>query len=96
MASKWPYCTTKWKKLRAQHIQDSPLCQYCYEVGIYTAGTVVDHIEPVRKSKDKVFDPENLQTLCDTCHSGAKQKEEARGRAIGCDPSGIPRHGWQE
>ena len=89
--AKWPYCTSAWKKLRDQHIKDNPLCLYCYQVGVYTPATQVDHIERVRNNKDRAFDPNNLQSLCDTCHNGAKQKEESLGHAIGCDHTGVPR-----
>jgi hypothetical protein len=41
-----------------------------------------------------VFDPANLQSLCQTCHSGAKQSEE-HGGYPGYGLDGIPLKGWE-
>lgn len=41
-------------------------------------GNVVDHIVPHRGDRELLRDPNNLQTLCATHHSGEKQREENR------------------
>lgn len=35
-----------------------------------------DHIVPHRGDPQKFFDPDNLQTLCASCHNSIKQKME--------------------
>lgn len=93
MAS-WPYSTQRWQRLRAAHLSTEPCCRYCDRMGHVTPATVVDHVVPVRKARDRALDPTNLQSLCAPCHSGAKQREEAGGEPIGCDVDGIPLRGW--
>ena len=90
----WPYNTRRWRKLRLVQLSKEPLCQYCAEHGRTTPATLVDHIERVRDARGRAFDPTNLQSLCASCHSGAKAKEEARGERIGCDVNGVPLKGW--
>jgi 5-methylcytosine-specific restriction enzyme A len=94
MAS-WPYSTQRWQRLRAAHLSKEPWCRYCASVGVTTVATVVDHVIPVREARDRAFDPDNLQSLCDSCHSSAKQREDAGGELIGCNVSGIPFRGWE-
>lgn len=56
--------------------------------------TVADHVEPHRGDPLK-FWYGDLQSLCDECHSSAKQREEAEGfsREIGGDGWPVdPRH----
>lgn len=52
--------------------------------------TVADHITPHRGDHTLFFDYENTQSLCDHCHSSAKQSEERIGysKEIGID--GLP------
>jgi len=60
----------------------------------------VDHIQPRRRRPDLALDPGNLQTLCATCHSSAKQRHEnAAGDVLagGSSSSGWPAdpgHPW--
>jgi len=52
----------RWRALRLMHIRRHPLCKQCGQ-----AGSDVDHIVPRQDGgSDK---PENLQTLCKSCHS---------------------------
>jgi len=64
-----------WRRLRAQHLAAHPGCVRCG-----AKATVVDHITPVRIAPHRRLDPANLQSLCTTHHSGAKQSEERRAR----------------
>ncbi|CAX55836.1 Phage-related protein [Erwinia pyrifoliae Ep1/96] len=68
------------------------------------AATVVDHIKPhklkealnvgdkatVAKAQKIFWDKGNWQSLCKIHHDSTKQREEKRGRAIGCDENGMP------
>lgn len=64
-----------WRKLRARHLHNHP---YCVRCGAKEARMNVDHIVPRRLAPARRLDPSNLQTLCQSCHSSAKQREERR------------------
>jgi 5-methylcytosine-specific restriction protein A len=68
------YQSTVWRKLRNWHIKLNPLCEMCKLKNYYTFGEVVDHINPISKG-GAMLDPENLQTLCKTCHGIKTAKE---------------------
>nr|WP_281492405.1 HNH endonuclease [Wohlfahrtiimonas chitiniclastica] len=55
------------------------MCVYCERNGIITAANVVDHIEPHRGDQALFWDRNNWQSLCSSCHSSIKQKEENKG-----------------
>lgn len=67
------YNSSRWQRLRTQHIEQYPLCAECLRKGVYTAGTDVHHIEsytvanPIERER-LAFDPTNLETLCKQCH----------------------------
>jgi 5-methylcytosine-specific restriction protein A len=84
------YGTARWKRLRTQQLRNHPTCRHCHKSQRVTAATVADHVKPHRGDLALFFDPLNLQSLCDTCHSGAKQAEERRGTTPGCDANGTP------
>lgn len=100
--AKWPYCTTRWKKLRDAILQETPLCVLCGHLGRVVPATDVDHILPV-KNGGEPFDRANLQPLCHSCHSRKTATEDGafgnygECKPIGCDVSGWPtdpRHPW--
>ena len=91
----WPYNTARWKRLRALQLSTEPLCRFCKQQGRDTLATVADHVVPVAKDPELAFDQDNLQSLCAQCHSGAKQRQEKRGRSGGCDADGNPIDGWE-
>lgn len=62
-----------WRKLRAEHLRHHPWCCRCGE-----RAEEVDHIVPRSIAPERRLDPSNLQSLCKSCHSGAKQSEERR------------------
>ena len=55
-----------------------------------SAATVVDHIIPHRGDKTLFWDETNWQSLCKTCHDGAKQAEEKNGYATAVGLDGWP------
>nr|DAG51093.1 MAG TPA: HNH endonuclease [Caudoviricetes sp.] len=72
------YNTSRWRKLRAKILsRDHNLCQMCLKVGIYEVATEVDHIKPTALGGD-MFDPNNLQSLCKSCHM-AKTLQDKKG-----------------
>ena len=66
----------RWKKLRNQHINANPLCEKCKLAGKLIAGEDVDHIKPVRLCPELSFNPDNLQTLCGSCHKSKTGAEK--------------------
>lgn len=87
------YAHRRWRELRKQQLQREPLCQYCKARGLLVQAQVVDHVQPHRGDEHKFWFGK-LQSLCNTCHSSAKQSED-RGKPLrGCDVNGIPLSGW--
>lgn len=71
----------KWQQARLGHLRSHPLCVYCDRQDLVTEATVVDHIIPHRGDMGLFWDRKNWQSLCATCHSGMKAREEAAGGA---------------
>ena len=74
---------TEWERLRLTILKrDCYLCQSCRKEGRVIAGNIVDHI--LNKDNGGTDDPENLQTLCRSCHATKTGREGAeaanRGR----------------
>lgn len=63
------YGTARWKVLRLHILADEPICVLCHEA----VATEVDHIEPYQPGDD-FFNPNNLQSLCKSCHSSKTQR----------------------
>ena len=64
----------RWQKRREQQLRKEPLCRMCEAQGRVTAATVADHVTPHR-GDPALFDG-SLQSLCATCHSSVKQRED--------------------
>lgn len=69
------YSTERWRGRRMLQLQIEPLCAKCKENDRVTQATVADHIVPHR-GDPALFWHGTLQSLCDPCHSSAKQREE--------------------
>ena len=64
------YNNSAWRQLRAWQLDKHPYCAICMDVaGIVTPADEVDHITPHKGSAALFNDPENLQSLCTSCHS---------------------------
>lgn len=64
-----------WKRLRDQYIAEYPLCAECERHGRVTPAQCVDHIRPINRGGERL-DPDNLQSLCHTCHSRKTVRED--------------------
>tara|TARA_R110002020_G_scaffold101665_2_gene239310 strand:+ start:275 stop:586 length:312 start_codon:yes stop_codon:yes gene_type:complete len=73
------YRKRRWRKLRAFWIHQEPLCLHCLDEGRTTAADVVDHIVPV-KQNGKMYDINNLQSLCHSHHNKKTQEENRHKR----------------
>lgn len=56
-----------WRKIRSAFLEDHPLCEICEADGKLTPATLVHHERKLRDSGSN--DYENLQSLCQECHS---------------------------
>lgn len=93
------YNTSAWRKLRAKQLSNQPTCVRCHELGRTTQATVADHIVRHSGNEDLFYDPDNLQSLCTTCHNSYKRRLEVSGRVAGCTIDGLPldkNHHWRK
>lgn len=76
--SEWShlYANRKWRRLRLERLNAEPLCRYCKQQGRVTEATVLDHITPHKGDMVKFWSGP-FQSLCATCHSSRKAKEDA-------------------
>ena len=72
------YNTARWAKVRHNQMTKSPLCQRCLSFGLTTLATDSDHVLPHRGDPKLMWDANNLQSLCRSCHS-VKTREELKG-----------------
>ena len=70
-----------WKRIRDRCIADHPLCQRCEDQGRITSAKEVHHITPL--SRGGTHDPENLMSLCTSCHSEITAREGGRWKKGG-------------
>lgn len=56
-----------WKRIRDRYIKAHPLCEECEKYGRLTTAEEVHHILPLSKGGGN--EPENLMSLCKSCHS---------------------------
>lgn len=71
------YGLKSWRLAREAQLSKQPLCEACLgqEPEQLTAATDVDHRQPHRGNWMLFIDPNNLQSLCHSCHS----EKTARG-----------------
>lgn len=65
-SSQWHslYYTSRWRQTSREFLKKYPICFICGG-----KATVVDHIQPHRGNLDLFYDDNNLQPLCQRCHS---------------------------
>ncbi|MFW2562465.1 HNH endonuclease [Acinetobacter baumannii] len=66
----------RWQKARERFLRLNPLCVYCERNNRVTVATVVDHITPHKGDQTIFWDESQWQSLCASCHSSTKQREE--------------------
>lgn len=81
------YSLPIWRdKLRPEQLIREPFCRECArryppsDPRHRTKATVVDHIIPHGGDRKRFTDPENLQSLCKTCHDRKTAREQAESR----------------
>ena len=92
----WPYCTSRWQKLRAAKLAAEPLCYACRLRGALVPAVAVDHVRPISKGGDPFPPLEGLMGLCERCHNEkttafdrVRQRHVSR-RFKGFDADGNP------
>lgn len=74
------YNSRAWRRRRALQLAAEPVCRFHWErEGVAVEATVADHVEPHREDYERFWGGA-LQSLCATCHSSVKQREEAAAR----------------
>ena len=56
-----------WKRIRDRYISTHPLCEKCFERGVFTTAEEIHHILPLAQGGTHA--EENLMALCKPCHS---------------------------
>lgn len=72
----------RWQRFRLDWLAKHPLCAFCALRGQVTAATVVDHVEPHR-GDPVAFWAGPFQSLCASCHSQDKQRQEQAADGAG-------------
>ena len=67
-----------WSKIRARHLAEHPLCVMCRKNGQVTPANEVHHIVPLADGGTHA--PDNLMSLCKSCHSRITVAEGWRHR----------------
>ena len=97
--AKYPYNTTRWKRLRLSKLTKDPLCRYCERMGRVTPANTVDHVTPHKGDESLMWDWDNLMSLCKSCHDGAAQMKDNHGFVPGVGVDGMPlddNHPWKK
>lgn len=77
---RWMYQTDTWRDvLRPGQLLREPFCRECAKRGHRTLATDVDHIVDHKGDWTLFTDPDNLESLCHSCHS-RKTMAEMRGK----------------
>ena len=72
------YSSARWRRVRKNQLAREPLCQRCLSFSLITPATVADHVLPHRGDPQLFWQHDNLQSLCNSCHS-FKTNEENKG-----------------
>ena len=73
------YSNVRWITLRNHKLQLNPLCEHCEKEGIIKGADLVDHKVPVYSVDDPLmYDLENTQSLCNTCHRRKTRKDHSK------------------
>ncbi len=70
----------KWQQARLDYLSKHPLCVFCKTKGFVTEANVVDHIIPHNGDQKLFWNRNNWQSLCTSCHSSVKQKQEKQAK----------------
>lgn len=101
----WPYNTARWQRLRRAHLDRSPVCMGCSEMGRLTEANTVDHVVPISEGGAAFPGHDGLTSYCTSCHGAKTARGIEAGAARtrkprrGCNADGTPldpAHPWHE
>lgn len=69
--------SSKWRRVRAAYLRKHPMCVKCMAEGRYVEATVVDHIKAHRNNPVLMWDENNFQSLCKSCHDKKTGNEDS-------------------
>lgn len=78
---RWMYKTPEWEQLRGDQLLREPFCRTCARRGLRVRATDVDHIVDHKGDWAVFTDPNNLESLCHSCHSRKTARELWQNRA---------------
>lgn len=70
---------SRWQTWSKAFRQQHPLCAECERNGRIAAAECVDHIKPHEGDEALLFDWNNLQSLCWSCHARKTRREAQHG-----------------
>ena len=65
-----------WRRIRGRQLATHPLCEQCRKIDKITPAREVHHIKPLSKGGSN--DPDNLMSLCTSCHSTITARDGSR------------------
>jgi 5-methylcytosine-specific restriction protein A len=71
------YNSKKWRNYSKRFLSLNPLCIKCKSKGRMEPASICDHIDPINLGGD-VWDVNNHQPLCNTCHQRKRAQERWR------------------
>ena len=75
------YRSREWRQARRQVLErDRYECQECKAQGRVGRGRVVHHIQHLDKRPDLALEPDNLLTVCESCHNFLQPEKFPEGR----------------
>lgn len=81
------YKSAAWLKCREYVLsRDNHLCQQCLKKKKLTTANTVHHIKPLEEAPELALEPDNLESICPSCHNkehpekGNRQKEPEKKR----------------
>jgi 5-methylcytosine-specific restriction endonuclease McrA len=63
------YQSNEWQNMRLYILSNEPFCRKCKAEGYLVGAKIVDHIIDIADDPSKRLDPNNLQPMCQKCHS---------------------------
>ena len=83
------YQLEAWRRRAKLQLLHEPLCAYCLQRGLVVPAEIADHVERHCGDYTK-FLTGKLQSLCRSCHSSIKAREERRGFRLDIGVDGWP------
>jgi 5-methylcytosine-specific restriction protein A len=86
------YDSPIWRSLRRQYLSSTPLCERCRanRPPRDTPANTVHHKKAHGDNMDLFLAWDNLESICQSCHSGHQQVADNTGYSQSCDASGYP------